>query len=55
MPRCAAVSAGSCRTSIKATIGVSTSVVVRDPGAIERSAGKARRVIDKRRPLAPRR
>ena len=35
-------------TSIKATIGVSTSVVVRDPGALERSAGKAKRVIDKR-------
>jgi len=35
-------------TSIKATIGVSPSVVVRDPGALERSAGKAKRVIDKR-------
>ncbi len=35
-------------TSIKATIGVSTSVVVRDPGALERSAGKAKRVIDRR-------
>jgi phenylacetate-CoA ligase len=34
--------------SIKATIGVSTSVAVRDPGSLERSAGKARRVIDKR-------
>jgi len=34
--------------NIKATIGVSTSVVVRDPGALERSAGKAKRVIDKR-------
>ena len=34
--------------SIKATIGISTRVVVCDPGSIERSAGKARRVIDKR-------
>ena len=34
--------------SIKATIGISTQVEVRDPGAIERSAGKAKRVIDHR-------
>jgi phenylacetate-CoA ligase len=34
--------------SIKATIGISTQVVVCDPGSIERSAGKARRVIDRR-------
>lgn len=34
--------------SIKALIGISTEVRVRDPGSIERSAGKARRVIDKR-------
>ena len=34
--------------SIKGTIGISTQVVVCDPGSIERSAGKARRVIDKR-------
>jgi phenylacetate-CoA ligase len=34
--------------SIKAMIGISTQVVVCDPGSIERSAGKARRVIDKR-------
>lgn len=34
--------------SIKSTIGISTQVVVCDPGSIERSAGKARRVIDKR-------
>ena len=33
---------------IKAMIGISTQVVVCDPGSIERSAGKARRVIDKR-------
>jgi len=34
--------------SIKATIGISTQVVVCDPGSIERSAGKACRVIDRR-------
>jgi len=34
--------------SIKAMIGIGTRVQVRDPGALERSAGKARRVIDRR-------
>jgi phenylacetate-CoA ligase len=34
--------------SIKSSIGISTQVVVCDPGSIERSAGKARRVIDRR-------
>jgi phenylacetate-CoA ligase len=34
--------------SIKSTVGITTLVRVCDPGAIERSAGKARRVIDKR-------
>ncbi len=33
---------------IKNVIGLSASVVVNDPGVVERSAGKARRVIDKR-------
>jgi len=33
---------------IKNTIGVTTRVVIQPPGAIERSGGKARRVIDKR-------
>lgn len=33
---------------IKDTIGVSARVVIQPPGSIERSAGKARRVIDKR-------
>ena len=37
------------QASIKATIGISVEVQVCDPGAIERSAGKARRVIDRRR------
>ena len=33
---------------IKSVIGVSTEVVVHEPGAVERSQGKARRVIDNR-------
>ena len=36
--------------SIKGMIGITTQVHVRDPGSIERSAGKARRVIDRREP-----
>jgi phenylacetate-CoA ligase len=34
--------------TIKNTIGVTAATVVQDPGAIERSAGKMRRVIDER-------
>ena len=33
---------------VKAVIGVTAAVDVRDPGAIERSLGKARRVVDRR-------
>jgi phenylacetate-CoA ligase len=33
---------------IKATIGITANVDVRDPGAIERSVGKARRIVDQR-------
>jgi phenylacetate-CoA ligase len=36
---------------IKALIGISTRVLVGDPGSIERSAGKAQRVIDRRNKL----
>ena len=36
--------------SIKSTIGISTRVRVRDPGTLERSAGKAQRVVDRRPP-----
>lgn len=39
------------RLGIKAIIGISAEVQVGDPGSIERSAGKARRVIDRRGPL----
>ncbi|HKU16436.1 MAG TPA: phenylacetate--CoA ligase PaaK [Steroidobacteraceae bacterium] len=37
---------------VKTMVGVSVKVEVREPGSIERSAGKARRVIDKRAPGA---
>jgi len=33
---------------IKDTIGLTTRVVVEPPGTIERSVGKARRVVDQR-------
>jgi phenylacetate-CoA ligase len=33
---------------IKETIGISASVAIRSPGSIERSIGKAKRVVDKR-------
>jgi phenylacetate-CoA ligase len=35
---------------VKAMIGISVRVEVRQPGSIERSIGKAKRVIDKRTP-----
>jgi phenylacetate-CoA ligase len=35
---------------VKSMIGVSAAVEVRDPGTIERSLGKARRIIDRRKP-----
>ena len=34
---------------IKATIGLTADVVAGPPGSIERSAGKARRVLDRRK------
>jgi phenylacetate-CoA ligase len=40
--------AASLAAHIRNNIGIGMKVVVHDPGAIERSAGKARRVIDKR-------
>ena len=40
--------AGALATLIKERIGSSARVAVADPGAIERSMGKARRVVDKR-------
>jgi phenylacetate-CoA ligase len=39
---------GALEGSIKGRIGISVRVVVESPGALERSAGKARRVLDKR-------
>jgi phenylacetate-CoA ligase len=38
------------RYDIKEKVGVTAQVTVSDPGSIERSMGKARRVIDKRQP-----
>ncbi|HEY7964217.1 MAG TPA: phenylacetate--CoA ligase PaaK [Steroidobacteraceae bacterium] len=38
------------QAGIKAGIGITTEVLVGAPGSIERSAGKARRVVDRRRP-----
>ena len=35
--------------SVKDRIGISVEVAVEDPGSLERSLGKARRVIDRRR------
>jgi phenylacetate-CoA ligase len=43
-----AVHAERLTARIKDTIGISARVVIQAPGSIERSAGKARRVIDKR-------
>jgi phenylacetate-CoA ligase len=44
-----AVAAGERLTTlVKNTIGVSVSAVVVDPGTIERSAGKMRRIVDER-------
>ena len=37
---------------VKSMIGISVRVEVREPGSIERSIGKAKRVIDKRSPRA---
>jgi phenylacetate-CoA ligase len=34
--------------TIKAYVGISAQVVIETPGSIERSVGKARRIIDRR-------
>ena len=43
-----AAEAGSLAALIKNNIGVTADVVVNDPGSLERSAGKARRIVDLR-------
>jgi len=43
-----AAEAAALSAHIRNNIGIGIKVVVGDPGAVERSAGKARRVIDKR-------
>ncbi|MDF1793735.1 MAG: phenylacetate--CoA ligase [Thalassobaculaceae bacterium] len=43
-----AASAEALAGHIKSVVGVSAEIVVGDPGSVERSAGKARRVVDRR-------
>ncbi|MEM8952499.1 MAG: phenylacetate--CoA ligase, partial [Pseudomonadota bacterium] len=43
-----ALSAELLTRKIKDVVGVSTSVIVGAPGTVERSQGKARRVVDNR-------
>jgi phenylacetate-CoA ligase len=43
-----AQSAADLATKIKASVGISTTVQVADPGGVERSQGKAVRIVDKR-------
>ena len=44
------VAAAELRHHIKAMIGINTKIEVRDVGGVERSAGKARRIVDLRNP-----
>jgi phenylacetate-CoA ligase len=48
-----AQAAADLRHHIKVYIGITADVVVVDPGTVERSVGKAKRVIDRRRQHAP--
>jgi phenylacetate-CoA ligase len=47
-PEARAAAARELAHHIKSVVGVSSRIEVRDPGAVERSAGKARRVVDNR-------
>jgi phenylacetate-CoA ligase len=47
-PESAAEAAAALEHAAKAAIGVTIRVDVLDPGAVERSAGKMRRVLDER-------
>ena len=47
-PEAAAAAASALRRAAKASIGVTIGVEVLDPGAVERSGGKMRRVVDER-------
>ena len=47
-PGAMAESEASVVARIKDTIGLTTRVVIEPPGTVERSQGKARRVIDRR-------
>jgi phenylacetate-CoA ligase len=48
-PEAAGSAAKELEQHVKATIGVTVAVEPRDPGTIERSMGKMRRIVDKRR------
>ena len=41
--------AADLKHQIKARIGTTAQIEVREPGGIERSVGKARRIVDKRK------
>ena len=45
--------AADLRHQIKNRIGTTAAIEVREPGGIERSVGKARRIVDKRTPAGP--
>ena len=45
-----AVQAATLKHRIKEVVGVSAQIIVADPGSVERSEGKARRVVDRRAP-----
>jgi phenylacetate-CoA ligase len=47
-PDAAAAAADELRRHVKATIGVTIDVEAMDPGSIERSMGKMRRIVDTR-------
>jgi phenylacetate-CoA ligase len=47
-PAAAGAAGAQLSALIKNTIGVSAATVVQDPGTIERSLGKMRRIIDER-------
>jgi phenylacetate-CoA ligase len=47
-PEARKTAANRLEQAIKETIGVTSRVIIRDPDSIERSAGKARRILDRR-------
>jgi phenylacetate-CoA ligase len=47
-PEIRKLAANRLEQAIKDTIGITSKVIIRDPDSIERSAGKARRIVDRR-------